>query len=266
MAIRFNVDRPHDIAFLFRGRTPGAIPRSWAYGSKQAEAAGFKAAGEYPDMLPDEKDWKEIIADCHAKQTFPMYHRTASRLPQKPSQGSLGHCWNYGMTHSVEDRFLVQYGECPKLAPNSLAWLVDWRNKGFFLNETVEGAMIRGIAEAEFCPEYELNPKKFKAGWEENALKRRIAKDGIWDVDTGSGVKKLIAQCLSILKTGSPLYIAHNWWGHALEITGLRWDEKAPNNIVWVHFNSHKDGEIELIGEKGSPDEAYGIGSLTLTN
>lgn len=269
--MRYNVDDLSVVSRMLRPAAtedgkPQALPRTWEYGSDKAEAAGFRGALDYPDLLPDQKDWKEIIAECHADKRFPMYWRRDSALPKKPNQNGLGHCWNYGITHSAEDRSLIQFGmdKAKILAGNSLAWLVNWKNKGYYLNETVAGAMSRGIASREYCPEYELNPRNFKAGWEDDALNHRVAADGAWDTTWREGKTKFIAQCLAILKTGTPLYIAHNWWGHALEVTGLLWDESVANNLVWVHFNSHADGEIELTGDRGVPDEAYGIGAMTL--
>lgn len=246
---------------------PQVIPRRWLYGSPEAEVAGFRTGMDYPDMLPDKKDWKEIIEDCHRQKRFPMYWRRDSGLPQKPTQNGLGHCWNYGATHAFEDRHLFQFGikKAIKLAPNSLAWLVNWKNQGYYLPETIQGIMSKGIAEASYCKEYELNPRNFKEGWEDNALKHRLAKDGVWDTTRREGLEKMAAMCLALLAGGNSLYIAYNWWGHALEITSLWWDESVFLNLIWGPFNSHADGEIQLTGERAVPNEAYGFGELAFS-
>ncbi len=104
--------------------------------------------------------------------------------------------------------------------------------------------------------------KQYADGWETDALQYRLAE--AWDTDRSSEAT-MIRHCLSILATGTPLYIAYNWWGHALECVGLRWDESERNNLVWQSRNSHdEDDLIELTGAKAVPDEAYGI-RATLT-
>ena len=70
----------------------------------------------------------------------------------------------------------------------------------------------------------------------------------------------MIQHSVSILATGTPLYVAYNWWGHALECVGVEWDESVAYNIVWVLRNSHNEADfIRLTGSRGVPSEAYGI-------
>jgi hypothetical protein len=74
----------------------------------------------------------------------------------------------------------------------------------------------------------------------------------------------MIQHAISILWTGRPLYIAYNWWGHALECCGVRWDESVKYNIVWQIRNSHNEEDIiELTGDRGIPDESYCIRAST---
>lgn len=236
---------------------PEALPRRTVCGSPLATASGMVPVLDFPDLLPDPKDFKEIIAYCHEQKIFPMYHRMASGLPQKPSQNGLGHCWAYGMTAALEDCRAAEGQAAVKLAPNSLAWLVNWRNQGYFLDETIAAVRQRGIAPASMCPEYDLNPRDFDPNWKEEALKYRALE--WWDTKRDEGVVPMIQQCLGVLRTGRPGYAALNWWNHALEVTGIWWDESQPNNIIWAWFNSHGDGLIQIAGSKGVPDEFYGV-------
>jgi hypothetical protein len=254
-----NIVLLHDRPWNTEDGTLQALPRRSVCGSSEAAAMGLVPVRDFPELLPDPKDFKEIIADCHARQVFPMYHRRASKLKQKPNQNGLGHCWNYGMTHTTEDCALLEGRPDADVirAPNSLGWMVNWRNQGYYLDATIKGASERGIAPASMCPEYELNPKRFDPKWQEEALKFRPVE--WWDTDRSEGVSGFIQQCLAILMTGRGGYVAHDDWGHALECTGMIWDESVLNNIVWVHFNSHSDGAIELAGRAAIPDEFYGV-------
>jgi hypothetical protein len=218
---------------------------------------------EYPDSLIDPSDYKEVIQHCHEKQIFAVYHQKASGvLDQGWNQDGFGYCWAYGLTMATMDARALE-GQSPvRLAPFSLGWLVGWKNQGYYCDRAIAGAKDKGIASAEFVPEYNTNYNQFKSGWQQDALNYRPTE--WWDMG-GSGNTAKIQQCLTILATGRALYVAYNWWGHALEVCGMRWDESEQNNVVWILRNSHNENDvIELTGSKGVPDEAYGVRSTSL--
>jgi hypothetical protein len=238
---------------------PQFLPRRSVYGSKQAVSMGLVPMLDLPDLLVSVADFKAVIADCHAKQVFAMYHqRRSGVLKDGWYQGKFGFCWAYGLSMATMDCRALENQEPVRLAPFSLGWLTSWRNRGYYCDEAIAGARERGIASAAFVPEYVLNPNSFGKGWEEDALKYRPLE--WWDTRRQSGDLEMIRQCLSILATGRALYVGYNWWGHALEVCGMDWDETQPNNIVWLLRNSHgEDDVIRLTGAKGIPDEAYGV-------
>lgn len=234
----------------------GAIPRKSVYGS----APGLIPFGEaYPDKLVDPKDYKEVIQFCHDQKIFPMYHQKATWGPDgfRWNQNGLGYCWTWSGTGDVMNCRALEGKPSVLLSPVSMGWLVGWRNRGNYLESFINGAMERGIAPMEYTPDqHSLNYKKFKEGWEDAALNYRIQE--AWDSDA----RKMIQHAISILRCGVSGYIAYNWWGHALSLVGVRWDESVLNNIVWIIRNSHdEDDFIELTGSRGVPDELYGIRS-----
>lgn len=243
--------------------TVGCLPRTTLCGSRQAEAMGLVRIPDDLEPVP-EADWKEVIAECHREKIFPMYHRRASKLQQKPTQNGLNYCWSWGLKAAMENARLLEHQPEVDLAAVSIGWTVNWRNAGNYLESALNAVRTRGMCSSEFVPnQHILNPERFKAGWEEDALKYRLQE--AWDGDRSAGVKSAIGQALAILKTGRTLYVAHNWWGHALTVEGMEWDETQLNNIVWDHFNSHADGSIQLAGQKGVPDEFYGIRAMVLS-
>jgi hypothetical protein len=244
---------------------PQALPRQTVCGSPEAMAFGLAPVLDFPDVLVQPADYKAVITHCHEAQVFAQYHQAAAGVFAKGwDQDGYGFCWAYGLAAATMACRATE-GQAPvRLAPFSLGWLVGWRNRGFYLDGAIKGACEQGIASAEFVPEYELNTRNFKAGWEADALKYRPLE--FFDTRRSDGEAKMIQQCLSILATGRPLYIAYNWWGHALQCCAMRWDEKERNSIVWVIRNSHNEKDvIELVGTKGVPDEAYGVRATNLT-
>ena len=237
----------------------GALPRRTVYG----DAPGLIPFGEaYPDKLVDPKDFKEVIRVCHEKQIFPVYHQHATWAPPgfKWDQNGLSYCWTWGGAAGLMDCRAREGRPTVILSPVTMGWLVNWRNTGNYLDSWMKGATERGIAPMEYTPDpLSLNYRSYKAGWEEAALQYRLAE--AWDTDKAT----MLQHALSVLATGTPLYIAYDWWGHALQCCGLRWDETVKDSVVWQIRNSHNEDDIiEMSGARAVPDEAYGI-RATLT-
>ncbi|HUT60705.1 MAG TPA: hypothetical protein VNA25_22905 [Phycisphaerae bacterium] len=264
MIQRFDLDSPDDLSAVLQRTTQfgaqiGAFPRRTVYG----RARGLVPVGEaIPDKLVQPADYKEVIAECHADQVFPVYHQRESWGPPGTTwdQNGLNYCWSWGLTATLMDLREREGRPTVQLSPVSLGWLVNWRNAGNYLESAIAGAKERGVCSAAYTPDmHSLRPNRFKDGWEEDAINYRLGE--VWDCDP----RAMLQHALSVLATGTPLYIAYDWWGHALECVGLRWDEKQVNNVVWIVRNSHGEKDvIELTGNRGLPDEAYGLrASLT---
>jgi len=237
----------------------GVLPRFIDYGSPEAIKRGMLPVEEFPDVLIPESEWKERIAEAHEKKTMPIHHFEASSVPAK-NQANTSFCWAYSMTSAVEVCRLHEAQPYRRLAPATLGWLVGWKNRGYYLSETIQGASERGIASSEFAPDGVYNTSTFKAGWEEDALRHKPSE---WfDLKAGG---QMTNYAVSLLLAGVPLYVALNWWSHALDIAGVLWDESQLRNLRWIYWNSHGDGRIEIVGEKGIPDEAYGLRSTTFS-
>lgn len=255
----------HNYRLLLKRRSatedggPEFFPRQSVYGSDRAIGKGLLPMLDEPDLLIPAGHFKAVIEDCHQRQVFAVYHQKRSGVLEAGwNQGKYGFCWAYGLAMATMDCRALE-GQTPvRLSPFSLGWLAGWKNRGFFCDEAIAGARERGIASEAFVPQHNLKPSSFKEGWEKDALRYRPLE--WWDTRRASGDVEMIRQCLSILATGRALYVGYNWWGHALEVCGMEWDEAEPNGIVWLLRNSHgEDDVIRLSGEKGIPDEAYGV-------
>ena len=251
--IRIDCDKQWEI-IAKENKLEGALPRQTKYG----DAPKLIPYGEaYPEGLVDPSDYKEVIQHCHDRKIFPVYHQYASWAPKgfEWSQNGLGYCWTWSGTGSVMDCRAREGKPTVMLSPVSMGYLVGWRNRGNYLESFIEGAMKHGIAPASYVPNpFELNPRNFKDGWEEAAYNYRIAE--VWDTDP----RNMIQHAISVLRTGTPLYIAYNWWGHALVCVGVKWSKSERNNLTWLIRNSHGENDvIEMTGSRGVPDEAFGI-------
>lgn len=240
----------------------GALPRRTIYGA----APDLIPFGEqYPDKLVQPTDYKKVIAQCHEQQIFPLYHQRAAWAPPgfRWMQNGLNLCWAWSAVAALMDLLAREGKPVPLLSPVTLGWLVNWNNRGNYLESAIKGLMQRGVAEMKYTPnQHSLRYRDYEEGWESNAMQYRLGE--VWDADNGS-TAKMIQHSISILKTGTPMPIAYNWEGHALELCGVRWDERQVNNLVWQIRNSHNEADIiERVGKKAVPDEGYGY-RATLT-
>lgn len=245
---------------------PCARPRTVLYGSTDAMSSdyGLVPMSDYPSQLIDPADYKDAIADAHARKRFPMYHSKATwkKKLARYNQNGLNYCWFWGICGA----WMAKRGmegldtDSTILAPNTGGWTVNWANKGNTLTDAIKAMRQRGAASVEFVPNiHSLNPRTFKEGWEDDALKHRLSTD-IYDTDPRNRSKR-IQHCVTLLCAGIPLYIAYLWWGHALQSVGLEWDDQR-NRLNWIDDNSHNEDDFIVIeGDRGVPDEAYGVPS-----
>lgn len=224
-----------------------------AYGSRDAYDHGLRPFGDSQIELIPWDQMEERVAEATAKRMMPMdFLEDAGHQPH--NQGRTNYCWAYGLAMAMEAQRLMQALPYRRLAGASLGWVVGWRNQGNYLSSAIKGAIERGIASSDFVPDGTTDYRRFEDGWEADAKQNRPVE--FTDLDASS--EDLMAQqCLSVLLQGDPIYLAHNWWSHALTCMGVIWDTRHKWNVRWVHWNSHGDGRIELTGSKGVPDEAY---------
>jgi len=238
----------------------GLLPRYLAYGSADMASRRIIPVSDQPSILVPEDEWKERINEANEYRLFPIHHMEAANVPVK-NQARTNFCWSYGIASCTEAHDLIQGQPYEKLAPATLGHLVKWRNQGYWCSEAIAGANKYGHATSKFADDGVYTNRNFKDGWQADALRHRPLE--WWDTvgSRAGSEKEMVQQCVSLLLTPSPLYIAYNWWGHALMMAGLIWDEKEKYNLRWVAVNSHDDGRIELTGSRGVPDEGYGIRS-----
>lgn len=239
---------------------PQVLPRRTLFGSDEAADFGLRPVHDGLDVIYRPGDIKEVIERGHREKRFPMYHQERHGMLDGWNQNGDPYCWAYSACATVIDKREAEKRPRQFLSPYSLIWMVNYRKNGYYLDGCIEGMAERGIATFEFCPERSNNHRDFREGWENEA--KKIKPTEWFDTNPSQGDLSMICQCLTILDASDPLYIAYNWWGHALELIGMHWDESQLNNVVWDIRNSHAEKDpIQLAGRKGVPDEAYGSAS-----
>jgi hypothetical protein len=240
----------------------GILPRYLTYGSPEAREHGLTPFADNLDALIPWDEMKERVNLANERRQMPIHYLEACKA--KPhSQGGTNYCWAYGLAMCLEALRPMESQEYCRLGPASLGWAVGWRNRGYYLSATIRAAMERGIAKAIYVPDATNDRREFTPGWEGDALNHKPHEF----TDTDRSSEKFMAQqCASLLVAGLPLYLAFNWWGHAIAGMGVEWDESEKHNLRWINWNSHSDGRIEMTGSRGVPDEAYAVRVTTVSS
>jgi len=241
-------------------RQNGILPRYLSYGSTEARTHGLTPFADNLDALIPWDAMEERINEANELRQMPMHYLEESKA-EPHNQGGTNYCWAYALVECMEALRPMENQVYRRLGPASLGWLVGWRNRGNFLSSAIKGAMERGIARSDLVPDGLYNPRDFGDGWQDDAMNHKPHEF----TDTDRSSEKFMAQqCASLLVAGLPLYLAFNWWGHAIAGMGVVWDEREKYNLRWINWNSHGDGRIEMTGSRGVPDEAYAVRVTTV--
>ena len=269
----YNTDIAADLEALKEMRVKAGLPREFKevkerrtkYGEPAAYEAGLIPLDDVPDVLIPKDSIEDAIEESHILQTLPMYHMHYTWRPVgfRYNQNGLGYCWTWSGTGCMMTCRALEDKDTVLLAPVSMGYLVGWGNRGNYLESYIKGAREDGVCSV---PEGEdiNSTNRSSSFWEQHKGTRKLYRlDKVWDVNTRSGDSTTLQHCASILSYGRSIYIAYNWWGHALELAGL----KMVNGVwQWIINNSHNEDDfIILTGSKAVPDEGYGFISTVAT-
>lgn len=252
----YDTDKISDVNELLKLTSPNryqVYPRKYAYGTPQSVNQGLIPVEAVPNVLIEPNEYKERIQAAHAAQTLPIYHMYASWRPKgtRYNQNGLPYCWTWSGTGCVMTTRAAEAKPTVLLAPVSMGYLVGWQNRGNYLSSFIQGARKDGICPA---PNGDFNStNRSSSYWAEVNQRNLYRLDKVWDTRSSA----MTQHCISILCYGRSLYIAYNWWGHALELVGIRYEN---NQLQWDISNSHNEPDvITLTGSRAIPDEAYGF-------
>lgn len=228
-----------------------ALPRRELYGSAEALEMGLEPVEGTPDILLQPDQYEEKIKESHSLQTQPIYHMYNSWRPKgtRYNQDGIGYCWTWGGTGCLMTTRAMEDKPTVLLAPVSMGYLVGWQNRGNYLASFITGARDNGV-----CPAVDGNFNdltRSQSYWNNVGQRSKHRLGKVWDTRSSA----MTQHCISILCYGRSLYIAYNWWGHALELVGIRMVDGKPH---WDISNSHNEPEpITLTGTRAVPSEAY---------
>ena len=127
----WDMDDRVDYATILRKLNPRnsmmeVFPRTEAYESDEAVAAGLEPMSNVPSVLIPPNEIEEAIRHSHEQQTMPVYHAQDTWRPEgfQWNQDGLGYCWTWGGTAAIMTLRAVYGLATVKLAPVSMGYLV----------------------------------------------------------------------------------------------------------------------------------------------
>lgn len=248
----YDTDNPADVAKLLELHPPSnyeVYPRRTRYGEPAAIKLGLEPVDAVPDVLLEPDQYEDAIAEAHQLQTLPIYHMYHTWRPKgtRYDQDGLGYCWTWSGTGCLQTCRAMEDKDHVELAPVSMGYLVGWANRGNYLESFIGGARQDGIYPGDMN-----SHNRNRSQWPMDSTRKKYRLDKVWDTNRSD----MVRHCHSILCYGRSLYIAYNWWSHALELVGIKYN----GTREWLISNSHnEDDVIVLTGSRAVPDEAYGF-------
>ena len=172
--------------------------------------------------------------------------------PKADFQNGLGFCWAYSLSQAAMSVRATMSQTFVQLAPESLAELTGYQNKGYYLDRALEYASANGIASRATVPQFKIT----KAQWDPKYTDDRQNYMPLEWYDLGG--KDVWAETVTALLQGWGCYVGYAWWSHAVFLDMLR----VNNGKIEVHTpNSHGPGnDAWLSGSKAIPS----LGSFVL--
>lgn len=172
------------------------------------------------------------------------------------NQSSTNYCHANSPAQCVQIRRMLQGEPYVELSAGSVGGPVTgYKNDGAVIEDDLAHIVKFGIASTEFVPANQIKRNGWKPGAEANALLHRCTH---W-LDIGYKDERTALIIGTLLVTGNPVCSAHNWWAHAVTLTGVVPDG---NRLFFEFWNSwgdeYGDEGFGLLDEgKGTPDYSY---------
>ena len=257
----FDVDLDGDVNYLINQSPTGANkevwerPRGYEYGSnrlaREYQIQPIEAFSSAPQML-DPSEYKDAVQYATEQQVMPFFY-TYKWRPKgfKYTQNGIGYCWTWSGCGAMMTTWLIEGKDLIYFVPVAMGYLVGWRDRGNYLMDFVKGAREDGLfatTDQRLLNDHTIGragESKYPLGGD----RQLHLLDEVWDLNSGN----MVQQCLTALCAGRSIYIAYNWWGHALELVGVRYNG---NTLEWIISNSHNEDDfIILTGNRAIPSE-----------
>lgn len=242
-------------AVVYEGGQAGifnaALPRETAVGE-----AGLPLFAEFVPIIP-EAEWKPRIQAMTERGLF-IGQRWKSD-PNADFQNGYGFCWAYSLAQAVMAVRACEGQPFVQLSPESLAELVGYQNRGYYLDRALQYAASRGIASRATVPQHKIKESQWSPDYKED--RQNYIPTEWWDL----GGKNVWDETITALLMGYGCYVGYDWWSHAVFLDGLR---IGSNGKIEVHTpNSHGPGQdVWLSGSRAVPSMgSFVVRSVTYT-
>lgn len=213
--------------------------------------------GTMPFRTIPRDEWKDRIAEGHAKKTFPIYHQLYRQVPIL-NQRSLPYCWMYAVTGAVQSvRACAGLPTVYLSATSAGGPGKNYRAEGGWTGEAIGYAKEYGIASIKTWPEAVLDRRYFEPSRDEAAL---------FNVGQWFELRpKRFEEIMTCLLYGFPVCVGLLWWGHAVFYSAPVWDT-GPGVITDNSWGPdwENEGRTVLMESKANADEANVITSPLL--
>lgn len=173
------------------------------------------------------------------------------------NQDGLSFCWAYGSTRAAQLWRILGGKPWLDLSPESVAGpCTKWRNQGGYASEAFDQMEHYGACQTSFMDRpWSLQPRKWKPGWQQDALQHELPD---WYELDGSDESGIFDEVVSLLLNRVPVAAGLGWWGHLvcfIDAILLPPGTAKPNtpdgSVVGVLFQNSWDVDWPAAGANG---------------
>jgi hypothetical protein len=203
------------------------------------------------DMIPPSKygEYYDAMVGKFARQRWESFQ------PIHQYQGNHPLCWAYSLAQHLEAVRAKIHLPYQQLAPESILGCNGYRDIGGFLDVALLWASKHGMAPRSMVPQYEINPRKWSAGYEEAAL-GCVAYESY-----ELGTKDMEAECMTALLNGDSIYCGYDRLAHAMTIMELQ--KKGSEYGFYLPNTWRVTDSMLMFGKSKNPNRAFVVRGVT---
>lgn len=175
-------------------------------------------------------------------------------------QDGLPYCWIYGTCRSMEYALMLAGSKLDLSATSVGAWITNWRKRGGWGSEGIDGLARYGVCTLDEWPEASFSRSHDTAANREAAKTRRILE---W-YKLSNNKEQAWLETVSAILQGYTVGVGYNWWSHLVCGTFLKGytDPDLGIDNSWGS-NWSSGGRGLLSGSRKKPDGAVIVTAVT---
>jgi hypothetical protein len=214
--------------------------------------------GAIPFKTIPRSEWRDRIAEGHAKKTFPIYHQLRKKVPIK-NQRRTPFCWINSVTGAIQSiRAVAGWDTIALSSASAGAPGKNYRSEGGWTGEAIGYIQKYGLVPEDQWPNDAIDKSYFRGT-------REVAE--LYGIGQWFELRaKNFDEVMTCLLMNYPVPVGLLWWGHSIFYSAPVYESGAYGVIGDNSWGPEweNEGRTVLMEDKATPDEANCVTSPKL--